>query len=89
MAESTQISAHISPETKERIERHVRATGETRAHLVEQALLHHLRALDELPGDAIVPARVVLTADSAKLVRKLNERPPKPTRAMKRLFDDR
>jgi predicted DNA-binding protein len=89
MAQETQISAHISMSTKERLERLVRATGVTRTHLIEEALLHHLRALEELPADAIVPARLVLTRESAERVRDLTERPPAPTEAMKRLFDDR
>lgn len=89
MASTTQISAHISIETKERLERLVRSLGVTRTHLVEQALLHHLRALSELPPDAIVPARMVLDRASAERVRDLTERPPEPTEEMRRLFDDR
>jgi predicted DNA-binding protein len=86
---TTQISAHIPEALKERMERHVRATGTTRANLVEQALEHHLQALDELPLDVIVPARIVLTRESAELVRDRVERPRKPTKAMRKLFDDR
>ena len=89
MSETTQISAYISMDTKERMERHVRAHGITRAHLIDQALLFHLQALESLPLDAVVPARVVLTTESAERVRELNTRPPKPTADMKRLFDDR
>lgn len=86
---TTQISAVISVDTKERMERFVRAMGMARAHLIEQALLHHLRALEELPLDVIVPARVVLTRESAEQVRDLTSHPPAPTEAMMRLFHDR
>ena len=86
---TTQISAHISEETKERLDRFVRHTGQTRAHVIEEALLQHLQALEELPADVIVPARVVLSAESASRVRDSITRPPKPTKDMKRLFDDR
>lgn len=86
---TTQISAHIPEELKARLDRYVRAHGVTRAHLIEQALQHHLQAMEELPPEAIVPTRVVLTARSAKRVREVVERPPKPTRAMKALFHDR
>lgn len=89
MATTTQISAHISVATKEMMERYVRETGITRAHLVEEALLHHLQALKELPVDVVVPARAVLSAESAARVRRLTRRPKPPTDAMKRLFDDR
>ncbi len=89
MVNHTQISAQISMATKERLERFVRSTGITRTHLIEQALLHHLRALEELPTEGIIPARLVLDAASAERVRELTERPPAPTEAMKQLFDDR
>ncbi len=85
----TEISAVVSEETKARMGRHVRATGVTRAHLVEQALLHHLQALDEIPQDIIVPVRVVLSRESAERVRDLTFHPPAPTEAMQRLFNDR
>lgn len=86
---TTQISAHIPDDLKVSLDRQARATGTTRAHLVEEALRHHLQALAELPPEAIVPKRVVLTRESAERVRDLVERPPLPTEAMKRLFDDR
>ena len=86
---TTQVSAHISEETKERLERFVRRTGQTRARVIEEALLQHLQALEELPANVIVPARIVLSAESASHVRDAITRPPKPTKEMKRLFDDR
>ena len=86
---TTQISAHISEDLKDRLERFVRAHGVTRAHVIEQALQHHLQALDELPPDAIVPARILLAPESAARARHLVEQSPEPTEAMKRLFDDR
>jgi hypothetical protein len=67
----------------------VRRTGQTRARLIEDALLQHLRALEELPGDAIVPARIILNEKSARRVRDMIARPPEPTEDLKRLFDDR
>ena len=84
-----QVSAHISEETKARLERFVRRTGQTRARLIEDALLQHLQALEELPADAIVPARLVLSGESAQSVRDMIARPPEPTEDLKRLFDDR
>lgn len=86
---TTQISAHIPEDLKIMLDRYSRASGTTRARLIEEALRHHLQALVDLPPDAIVPKRVVLTRESAELVRDLLERPPEPTAAMKRLFDDR
>lgn len=86
---STQISAHIPDDLKASLDRQARSTGTTRAHLVEEALRHHLLALAELPPDAIIPKRIVLTRKSAEMVRDLVERPPEPTSEMNRLFHDR
>jgi len=86
---TTQVSAHISEETKARLDRFVRRTGQTRARLIEEALLQHLQALEELPADAVVPARLVLDEKSAERVRDMIARPPEPTEELKRLFDDR
>ena len=47
------------------------------------------RAFEELPADAIVPPRVVLSHESAERVRDLTSHPPQPTEAMRELFDDR
>lgn len=86
---TTQVSAHISEETKARLERFVRRTGQTRGRVIEDALLQHLQALEELPAEALVPARIVLSRDSAARVRRMISQPPEPTEDLKRLFDDR
>jgi predicted DNA-binding protein len=86
---TTQVSAHISQETKARLERFVRRSGQTRGRVIEDALLQHLQALEDLPAEALVPARLVLSAESAERVREVITRPPEPTEDMKRLFDDR
>lgn len=84
---ASQISAFISESTRVRLERLVRARGVTKAHVIEQALLHHLQALDELPEDAIFPVRIVLDLAEAERLSGLIDAPPPPTEAMKRLFD--
>ena len=84
-----QVSAHISEETKARLERFVRRTGQTRGRVIEDALLQRLH-MDELPAEALVPARIVLSAQSASAGWPgSSHRPPAPTEEMKRLFDDR
>ena len=50
MSRETQISALISDTTRDLMEKHVRQTGIKKGHLIEQALLHHLQALDQLPA---------------------------------------
>ena len=66
MAKETQISAMVSLATRDLLERHVRATGVKKGHLVEQALRHHLQALQELPTDVIVHPKIVVTRASGE-----------------------
>ena len=87
MTAKTQISAFVSRETKSRLDRFVRGKGLSQAFVIEQALLHHLAALSELPPDAIVPSRLVLTPASAARVLEMIAARPRPTAAMRELFD--
>lgn len=82
----TQISAFISEATKELVERYADAHGVKKGHLVEQALLHHMQALRELPLDVIIPPRITLTEESFSRVVDLIENPRKPTAAMRALM---
>src|SRR5437660_1614781 len=82
----TQISAFISESTKERVERYVEAHGVKKGYLVEEALLHHLQALRELPADIVIPPRLTLSAKSFRRVAGLIKRPRKPTRALRALL---
>ena len=82
----TQISAHISEETKEQVERYVGAHGMKKGALIEQALLHHLQALRELPSDVIIPPRLELSRDSFAEVSQLLAKPRKPRRELQVLM---
>jgi hypothetical protein len=75
----TQISAQISETTRELMERHVRRAGVKKGHLIEQALLHHLQALEELPAEYIVRPRLVVSRKTgAKLLRSAKAAKPAP-----------
>jgi len=52
-------------------------------------LSHHLLALEELPADVVIPARMVLSQESTEVVLEAIRQPQAPTEAMRRLFDDR
>lgn len=72
-----QISAIVSQDTRELLERHVRATGVKKGWLIETALLHHLQALQELPADVIVHPRIVVSRTSGQeIVDRLSSRKP-------------
>lgn len=85
MAE-TQISAFISEETRDQVERYTAAHGLKKGALVEQALLHHLQALRELPADIIIPPRLVLTEKGTEDFLRHLKKPNRPTRAMRDLM---
>jgi hypothetical protein len=85
----TQISAYISAATKQQVERYAEAHGVKKGYLVEEALLHHLQALHELPADIVVPPRLTVTAKSFKSVSQLVKKPRKPTKALRALMAGR
>lgn len=82
----TQISAYISEATKRQVERYAEAHGVKKGHLVEEALLHHLQALRELPADIVIPPRLTVTAESFEAVARVVKRPRKPTKALRDLM---
>ncbi|HXK24305.1 MAG TPA: hypothetical protein VMS55_16675 [Myxococcota bacterium] len=88
MDKEIQISAVVSETTRELLERHVRATGVKKGYLVEQALRHHLQALQELPADVIVHPKLVLTRKSGEEFLKEMDK-AKPTEALRDLLRDR
>jgi hypothetical protein len=51
----TQISATISVTIKDLLERLARSTGMKKGRLIENALRHHLLALQELPAGLCAP----------------------------------
>lgn len=87
MERETQISAAVSRTTSELLDQHVRATGVKKGHLVEQALRHHLRALQELPADVVVHPKLVVSRRSGQAILKQIER-SKPSRALRSLLRD-
>ena len=84
--EQTQISANISVETKKMLEKYSQAQGLKKGFLMEQALLHHLNALRELPADIILPPCIVIAKSSGKRVLERLMSEELPTVAMKDLF---
>ena len=88
MATTTQVSAHISEETRAEIEAYVKRRGVKKAYLIEEALQHHLQALREIPDDLIIPARLVLTSAAMTQIAERIAGDNQPTLALKALFRD-
>jgi len=82
----TQISAYISESTKQQVERYASAHGVKKGYLVEEALLHHLQALRELPADIVIPPRLTVTSKSFEAVIGVIQKPRKPRRALRDLM---
>jgi hypothetical protein len=82
----TQISAYISDATKEEVERYAEAHGVKKGRLLEEALLHHLHALRELPADLVIPPRIDLSGDSFTRAVELAKKPRKPSKLLKDLM---
>ena len=85
-AHHVQISAIVSEETRALLAEAAEAHGLKKGHVIEEALLHHLHALRELPSDVIIPSRVVLTEASGREVLEQVLHPRAPTDAMKALM---
>ncbi len=86
MTGQSQISAVISSATRALLERRVRATGVKKGYLIEDALLHHLQALDSLPTDVIVHPRLVVSRSSGEQLVKRMMAPPRPTKPLRALM---
>ena len=82
----TQISTYISESTKEDLEQYAEAHGVKKGHLVEQALLHHLQALRELPAEIVIPPRITVTPKSFEAMAGLVQKPRKPTKALREVL---
>ena len=88
MLATTQISANISAETRELLERYVEVNGVKKSHLIETALLHHLSALDAIPADLVIPPVIRVSRETGKTILDRIEKPAPPTAAMRELFND-
>lgn len=87
MEKNTRISAIVSRATRDLLERHVRATGDKKAYLIEQALRHHLQTLEELPADVIVHPKLVVTRRSGEMILK-QMKSGRATKALRDLMGD-
>ena len=88
MQKDTQISAFVSETTKALLETYVRATGMKKGHLVEEALRHHLQALRELPADAILRPKIVVSRRCGEAILKRSTSSGRPSKELRKLMTD-
>ena len=86
MAKEKQVSAFVSQDTKQELDRFVKATGLKKGFVIEQALRNHLRALREIPPEFMIPTEIVLTKASFEKVIREIEDPSAPTPDLIRLM---
>lgn len=82
----TQISARVPGDLKLRFDQMVERKGLRKEFVIEEALRHHLAALEELPDEYIIPPRMVLTPESSRRVAKALANPPRPSQALTSLL---
>jgi len=86
MKDTTQISAFISKETKSKVDSYVNARGIKKAFLVEEALLHYLQAVKEIPEDMIIPTQLTLSPQAIiDVINELNQN-KEPSAALRSLL---
>lgn len=84
-----QITAVVSRSTKDMLDGMVKARGLKKGFLVEEALRHHLHALQDLPDDVIIPSTLVLTKQSFREVLGEIESPRPAPPALEKLMSRR
>ncbi|MSQ51546.1 MAG: hypothetical protein EXR28_06630 [Betaproteobacteria bacterium] len=82
----TQISALVSSDTREMLERRVRATGIKKGYLVEQALHHYLLAMEQIPAEYIIRPKLVVTRGSGRTLFETDK--TAPSTALRELMRD-
>jgi hypothetical protein len=85
MSTLDQLSAPITRETREMLDRYSKRTGIRKGHLIEEALRSYLIAHEALPGDLVVPSTVVLGASASKKFAR-EARGLNPNAALKKLM---
>lgn len=82
----SQISAVVSDETIEMLEKIVKKRGLKKAYVIEAAILHHLAALQDIPEDIIVSPMVTLSSKGWSTVVDAMNSEATPTEALRRLM---
>jgi uncharacterized protein (DUF1778 family) len=86
MTHATQIAAQVSASAKQLLDEYSAVTGVKKSRIVEDALWFYVRARQELPESAIVPARLVVSPRGAAVVEESLAQPPQAAPALTRLM---
>ena len=78
----TQISAYISDETKENLERYSEVHSINKDFLIENAINYYIQVLASIPSEFIIPPNMVLSKEFFEKIMEMTENPPEPTQAL-------
>jgi len=81
---TVQISAHVLPATKARLDEAARFTGLSRQAIVEDAILREVAALEEIPEEFIVPVTISLERPVAERLLRMIDNPPAPSETLRK-----
>jgi len=82
LAHTTELSAQISASAKQLLDEFSAVSGIKKSRIVEDAPWFYVRARQELPDSAIVPAHVVLSERGTAAVEQSLAQPPQATPAL-------
>jgi uncharacterized protein (DUF1778 family) len=83
-----QISAHVSQGVKTKLDKLSKVRGLRKAFILEQALVYHFRAMEEMPEEAFLPARIILPQKSFGDITESLKNPPPATKKMQELMNE-
>ena len=86
MSDSTQISVRVSAAAKHLLDEFSAASGIKQRRIVEDALWFYVRARQELPESAVIPARMVVSDAGAAALESSLAQTPSATPALLRLM---
>jgi len=82
MAREARIWARVSASVKQLLDQFSAESGISKSRIVEDAVCLYVRARQELPASAIVPARLTLSERGAAAVEQSLVQPPQATPAL-------
>lgn len=82
----SQISAVVSDQTIELLEKTVKKRGLKKAYVIEAAILHHLAALRDIPEDFIVSPMITLSSKGWRAVVEATINETDPPDALRELM---
>jgi hypothetical protein len=85
MKSDVQISAEVSQGTRDLLDRVSRQSGVRKGRIIEDALHAYLLAMETIPQEFRVPARIVVSRETGEQLIHVINSPAPDTPAMKRL----